>query len=152
MLNRATTLEDLLLDQALIYTIALLHKLPTSYITVRRHRYINNIEIDAEIQYGTKTVGLELKLMRLGSCNELRKALKQALLRRHYFDYFYIVLAEYDPDTCSIVTDNTVQHFFTCIVKHYDIYRLVRKCTQNGVGIILNDNGTWKPIYKSTKR
>lgn len=90
-------LEDALLTKKIIYTISLLHSL-TVY-NIYRHIRIGGYEVDALAICKTpdkyeRWVGFELK------DSAIDKAITQAVLRRKYFDYFYVVI---DRSTHTLV-------------------------------------------------
>jgi len=92
--------EDLLLYSKWVREIIAIHfsehgslyviytdELQRKPIRVDTHvRMINNIEVDVVITNGKKSIGVELKE------NDYDKAIKQAIIRRRYFDYMYVVL------------------------------------------------------------
>ena len=82
--------EDALLTRQIVYTIEEKHNLYVNKIF--RHVFINGYEIDALAICKTREdkferwIGFELKE------NSLDKAIHQAILRRRFFNYFYIVI------------------------------------------------------------
>ena len=86
-------LEDLLFSTSLIEQIELVHEL--LFKDYKRHYLIPHnpraIEVDAVATFLTRTgkerlIGFELKK------SDYLKAFKQAEARKHFFDYFYIVM------------------------------------------------------------
>ncbi|KAA0006373.1 MAG: hypothetical protein FE045_03305, partial [Thermoplasmata archaeon] len=107
--------EDALLTRKILWAIENFHQLHVNRIY--RHVKINGLETDAVAVCQTaedryeRWVGFELKE------NAIEKAIQQAIARRKYFDYFYIVI---DWHTSSIVK---------WILKYHEIEKM-------GIGVI----------------
>jgi len=92
--------EDLLLYSKWVREIIALHfsehgslfmlgsdELQRNPVRVDTHvRMINNVEVDVVITNGKRSVGVELKE------SDYDKAIRQAIIRRPFFDYMYVVL------------------------------------------------------------
>ena len=107
--------EDALLTRGILYVISKCHDLEIEKIY--RHVMVNGMEVDAvaicktyEDRY-ERWVGFELKE------NALDKAMDQAMLRRDYFDYFYVVI---DLSVASIV-GNIIRGYFLDHIKNHKI-------------------------------
>ena len=69
-----------------------------------------------------------------------------------YFDWFYVVLAEYDPNTRAPIDDDTLCHIFTCVALHDDIKFMLKECYREGVRIVAKYRKQWIILLKSAKR
>ena len=125
VLDREIYLEDFLFDYRVVSTIEDLHSLKVN--TLFRHVLVGGFETDVVALCSTdqgydRWVGFELK------DSDILKALNQALWRRRFFDYFYVVI---DLSVCRIVD---------ILLKKDNLRELIMK---EGVGIISVSNASW---------
>lgn len=155
MERRREVLEDQLLTDDLIELIRSIHDLE-KLLSVEKHVKVRGMEIDAVLTYLKKRgdqhvrwrIGLELKLMRDFSCNELEKGLKQAIARRPLFTLFYLVVACYDPFRHRMHDRYVLEQFTICSIEDR-INTLLKDAYANGVGIIAREDGKYLLLMRS---
>lgn len=125
--------EDYYLDEEVIKIIEEHHDL--KFMTLTRHVRMFGLEIDAVAifetpRHFTRSVGFELKE------NDLPKAIIQALVRRPYFHYFYIVIPWPPKAITSYILGNP----------------MASEIRRNGVGIIGAHMDHWLIVIPSLFR
>lgn len=116
--------EDTLLDEKILKLLSRIHG---SVYRIIRHSRINGKEIDAIVYCKTtearlsRYIGIELKEY------DLKSVVEQAIERRSFFDYFYIVTAEYSSHYAYLGRD----------IKMLYKQKLLGKMIEMGIGWIL---------------
>jgi len=118
-------IEDALLNDNVLKIIKDLHG---EIYKIKKHYEVGGAEVDAILLCkrvkGYKYIGIELKQ------SDLKKALIQAVLRRIYFHYFYIVSELYNPHT-----------YFGYEVEYLHKYKLLDRFKEYKIG--------WISTYKN---
>jgi len=170
-------IEDELLTDKLVKLLAKTH-LHTVYndvkYDVQRHIYINGLEVDTVITFYQKfyrfnekafrkfgrieekeitrriTIGLELKRLEPYSSSEIIKAVKQAVLRRRFFTYFYIVFSQTTPRLeDSIYVDESLIQVFTSVITNDKVRQVMKIAYSCGIGLIIHQNREYYMLMKS---
>jgi hypothetical protein len=122
--------EDSLLNEKVLNFIGELHG---EIVKVERHFKVCGMEIDAIIyckKRKIRRVGIELKDF------NIKKAVEQAIARRTYFNYFYIITKSY-------------RRLIGYDIRYLYNSKLLGKFFQNKIGVITINNGEPFLIYPS---
>jgi hypothetical protein len=127
--NRAVD-EDSLLNENVLKFIEELHG---KIIKIERHFYVAGMEVDAILyckKSRTRRIGIELKDF------DIKKAMEQAIERRSYFNYFYIITKSY-------------RRLIGYDIRYLHYSNLLDKFFQNKIGIIAVNNNEPFLLYPS---
>jgi hypothetical protein len=122
--------EDSLLNENVLKFIEELHG---KIIKIERHFQIAGMEVDAIIycrKSKIRRVGIELKDF------DIKKAIEQAIERRSYFNYFYIITKSY-------------RRLIGYDIRYLHYSNLLDKFFQNKIGIIVVNNNEPFLLYPS---
>ena len=122
--------EDSLLNEKVLNFIEELHG---EIVKVERHFRVGGMEIDAILyckKRKVRRIGIELKDF------AIKKAVEQAIARRMYFNYFYIITKSY-------------RRLIGYDIRYLHYSNLLGKFFQNKIGIIAVNNGEPFLLYPS---
>jgi len=127
--------EDELLNEN---TLKLIQEIHGQIVKVEKHFKVGGMEVDAIIhcrKSRTKRVGVELKE------SDINKALEQAIKRRNYFNYFYIILGSdrrligYDIRSLRFKLDDFFRNSIGIITIHNSEAFLIYPSYHKSVGL-----------------
>jgi len=140
-------LEDHYFDEKLKNYLLKIHGLNNYRCKVTRHRRIKKLECDVVIRCyldskKTVTIGVELKIIR--SLKDLVKVLSQALRRRKFFNYMYVVIISEESTFRNFLS------FYNLLIRSdLDIYEVFRILEEGDIGVILRSERGFYMFCKS---
>ena len=137
-------IEDYIINNELIEKILKIHKLRKNECRILRHRIINRYECDVVIKCKNGTsIGIELKILR--NVNDLYKVIEQAIKRRFFFNYMYIVVYH---DEINI--SNPVQMMQFLYYRCNNFYNVIKLLQDYSIGLVFVNRNGFRIFQQST--